>query len=54
MELKRAGIPIDTKHKDQFLLYARELRKSKKVSLKTPLIAYVLGSEIEPEAILLF
>lgn len=50
VELKRAGIPIDTKQKDQALLYARELRKSKKVSLNTPIIAYVLGSEIEPDA----
>ncbi len=32
------------------LLYARELRKSKKVSINTPIIAYVLGSEIEAEA----
>jgi hypothetical protein len=50
VELKRAGIPIDTIQKDQALLYARELRKSKKVSLDTPIIAYVLGSEILPEA----
>lgn len=50
VELKRAGIPIDTKQKDQALLYARELRRSKKVSLNTPIIAYVLGSEIEPDA----
>ncbi|RKD12487.1 hypothetical protein BCY91_12650 [Pelobium manganitolerans] len=50
VELKRVGIPIDTKQKDQALLYARELRKSKKVSLNTPIVAYVLGSEIEPDA----
>lgn len=50
VELKRAGIPIDTKQKDQALYYARELRKSKKVSLTTPIVSYVLGSEIEPDA----
>jgi hypothetical protein len=50
VELKRAGIPIESEQKDQALLYARELRKSKKVSLDTPIIAYVLGSEISPEA----
>lgn len=50
VELKRAGVPIASEQKDQALLYARELRKSKKVSLNTPIIAYVLGSEINPEA----
>ncbi len=50
VELKRAGVAIESDQKDQALLYARELRKSKKVSLKTPIIAYVLGSEISPEA----
>lgn len=50
VELKRGGIPIDSAQKDQALLYARELRKSKKVSLTSPIIAYVLGSEIAPEA----
>jgi hypothetical protein len=50
VELKRAGVPIESEQKDQALLYARELRKSKKVSLGTPIIAYVLGSEISPEA----
>ena len=37
VELKRAGIPIESTQKDQALLYARELRKSKKVNLKTPI-----------------
>jgi Histidine kinase-, DNA gyrase B-, and HSP90-like ATPase len=50
VELKRGGIPIQSEQKDQALLYARELRKSKKVSLGTPIIAYVLGSEIVHEA----
>lgn len=50
VELKRSGIAIGTDQKDQALLYARELRKSKKVSLTTPILAYVLGSEINPEA----
>jgi hypothetical protein len=51
VELKRAGVPIDLIQKDQALRYARELRKSRKVSVNTPIIAYVLGSEILPEAI---
>ena len=50
VELKRAGVPIETKQKDQALLYARELRKSNKVGLKTPILAYVLGSEVAPDA----
>lgn len=50
VELKRAGVPIETAQKDQALTYARELRKSNKVGLKTPIIAYVLGSEISPGA----
>jgi hypothetical protein len=41
VELKRAGVPIETTQKDQALTYARELRKSNKVGLKTPIIAYV-------------
>ncbi len=50
VELKRAGITVETTQKDQALLYARELRKSKKVSLDTPILAYVLGSEVSPDA----
>ncbi|MBK7789481.1 MAG: hypothetical protein IPJ54_13085 [Saprospiraceae bacterium] len=42
---------MDSEQKDQALYYARELRKTKKVSNHTPIIAYVLGSEIQPEAI---
>ena len=50
VELKRAGVVIETSQKDQALLYARALRKSKKVSLDTPILAYVLGSEVSPDA----
>ncbi len=50
VELKKAGVTIETAQKDQALLYARELRKSKKVSLDTPILAYVLGSEVSPYA----
>lgn len=51
VELKRVGIAIDDKQKDQALYYARSIKKSKKISPNADIIAYVLGSEIEPDAI---
>lgn len=50
IELKRGGVPIDFEQKNQAQLYTRELRNSNKVSMDTPIIAYVLGSEITPQA----
>lgn len=50
VELKRGGVPIDFEQKNQAQLYTRELRNSNKVSIHTPIVAYVLGSEITPQA----
>lgn len=48
VELKRAGVPITGKEKDQAMGYCRSLRDSNKIPITTPMVAYVLGSDIQP------
>jgi hypothetical protein len=50
VELKRGGFPIGHKEKDQGLDYARELRKSGRVSKTTDVLCYVLGTTVDPDA----
>lgn len=50
VELKRGGFEISTKEKDQAMHYAREIRKSGKVSMDTKITCYVLGASIDPLA----
>jgi hypothetical protein len=50
VELKRGGSLISHKEKDQAQHYARELRRSGKVSRETAIEAYVLGSSVDPDA----
>ncbi len=49
VELKRAGVPITGKEKDQAMGYCRAIRESNKIDLNTKMIAYVLGSEVLPQ-----
>jgi Histidine kinase-, DNA gyrase B-, and HSP90-like ATPase len=50
VELKRGGFTIYDDEKDQAMRYARELRRSGKVTKETEITCYVLGSSIAPEA----
>lgn len=49
VELKRAGVPISGKEKDQAMGYCRAIRDSNKIDLNTQMVAYVLGSEVLPQ-----
>lgn len=49
VELKRSGVPITGKEKDQAMGYCRAIRDSNKIGIDTPMISYVLGSEILPQ-----
>lgn len=49
VELKRAGVPITGKEKDQAMAYCRAIRDSNKIGVDTPMISYVLGSEVTPQ-----
>lgn len=49
VELKKAGVPITGKEKDQAMGYCRAIRESNKIDLSTKMVAYVLGSEILPQ-----
>lgn len=46
VELKRGGFEISSDEKDQAMKYAREIRKSGKVSKDTKITCYVLGASI--------
>jgi Histidine kinase-, DNA gyrase B-, and HSP90-like ATPase len=48
VELKRGGFKITNEEKTQATNYARELRRSGKVSKSTRIICYVLGTNIDP------
>lgn len=50
VELKRGGFRVGFKEKDQAAHYCREVRRSGKVQRSTRVTAYVLGTEVEPEA----
>jgi hypothetical protein len=50
VELKRGGFPISYKEKDQALKYARELKRTGKVTKETEITCYVLGSSVDPDA----
>ncbi len=50
VELKRGGFTISYKEKDQALKYARELKRTGKVTKETEITCYVLGSSVDPEA----
>jgi len=49
VELKRAGVPITGKEKDQAMAYCRAIRDSNKIGINTPMVSYVLGSEVTPQ-----
>jgi len=48
VELKKGGFSITQKEKTQAATYARELRKSGKVSKSTKIVCYVLGTYVDP------
>jgi hypothetical protein len=50
VELKRVGVQITGREKDQAMNYCRSIRNTNKVALNTPMLAYVLGSEIEAQS----
>lgn len=49
VELKKAGVPITGKEKDQAMGYCRAIRDTNKIDLNTKMVAYVLGSEVPPQ-----
>ena len=50
VELKKGGFKVGHDEKDQALKYARELRRSGKVSQSTRMVCYVLGASVDPQA----
>jgi hypothetical protein len=48
VELKKGGFEISGKEKNQAMDYARELRRSGKIGLDTPIVCHVLGSTVDP------
>lgn len=50
VELKKGGFEVSHDQKDQALKYARELRRSGKVSQGTRMVCYVLGASVDPQA----
>lgn len=50
VELKRGGSAIGDAEKDQAQRYAREIRRTGRVSRETAIVAYVLGTTVEPLA----
>jgi hypothetical protein len=51
VELKRGGFTITPDEKTQAQIYARELRKSGKVTRDTKIVAYVLGTNVDEDAL---
>jgi hypothetical protein len=50
IELKRGGFTIGRKEKQQAQEYAIEIRKSGKIEKDTPIVGFVLGASIDPDA----
>lgn len=50
IELKRGGFRVSDGEKDQALRYAREIRKSGRVTKSTRITCYVLGTEVDTDA----
>lgn len=50
VELKKGGFTISDDEKDQAMKYAREIRKSGKVSKSTKITCYVLGASVDVSA----
>lgn len=50
IELKRGGFTISFNEKDQAMKYARELKRTGRVTRETEITCYVLGSSVNPGA----
>lgn len=50
VELKKGGFEVSDKEKDQAMKYARQLRRSGKIGMRTPIVCHVLGSTVDAHA----